>query len=974
MRARRRWRYGERGGGRERDGGSGARASALSRVPPEKHPAHAAFSTRLHTHTHTFQVRLTDSGADLIEVSDNGRGIPPSQHASLGRKHHTSKLRTFADLGRVETFGFRGEALSSLCGLAESVCIVTRPAEGEDGQPPPSAATRLTFDAGGALVGSEPAARAHGTTVAVKGLFAPLPVRRRELGRTLRREYGRALTILQAYALACPGVRLVATNAGAGPGGGRTTAVASAAGASQLAVFASLFGPKAAATLVPVDIPLPTDLVPHGGSGEAAAGDGGAPPPPPPRIAGFVSSGTADRARAAGDRQFFFINGRPVDFPAASRALNEAYRSLASPATAACRPSALLDFHLPREAADVNVTPDKRRVFLAAEGRVLAALAAGLAELWEPSRSTYTLQTALTQQAPAKRARVAVEEGGAGEVEEEGEREGAEAGARPAAAAPPASPSPSSSKEEEEEEEEAVPSPSIALGPRPTRRSTVLCSPAPAAVGGRRGRAPPAAALSPAPATPPAAAAAPPLSLAAFALGGAKPPGPVPPPRRLGRATTPPPLSPARRGRRATVVVAVAKPAEEEDEEEEAAAEPSSSEEEVDEMEVEMVDAPPAAVSPPAESSEEEEEEEKAAHAMGEEQETAAEEAEVEVEVEAEVDPAAPQPAPPPLTVRVDLAALTARFEARWAARTAASRSSEAGEGEGEVAPPPPAFHAASLAGKATSEDEAAGGAPPQPPPASDALLPAPADPTDAAASELERVFARSEFKALAEGVVGQFNLGFILAAAPQKAKSKRAQCDARRAGRDLFIIDQHASDEKANFERLASETVFGRQPLLAPVPLDLAPAEALAVRAHADAFAANGFEIVDEEDGGKTSVDGDASAPASGRLLLTAVPTSRGVVFGEADVQELAAELAARPAARTDGAAWPPRPARLRALLASRACRSSVMIGRHLALADQKRIVARLASLDSPWNCPHGRPTMRHLAVLPPAVEDEEF
>ena len=82
-----------------------------------------------------------------------------------------------------------------------------------------------------------------------------------------------------------------------------------------------------------------------------------------------------------------------------------------------------------------------------------------------------------------------------------------------------------------------------------------------------------------------------------------------------------------------------------------------------------------------------------------------------------------------------------------------------------------------------------------------------------AAARELEAVFRKADFARMR--VLGQFNLGFILA----------------RLGRDLFIVDQHASDEKSNFERLQRSTVLQRQPLLHPQPLDLTPAEAVAVR-----------------------------------------------------------------------------------------------------------------------------------------------
>lgn len=58
--------------------------------------------------------------------------------------------------------------------------------------------------------------------------------------------------------------------------------------------------------------------------------------------------------------------------------------------------------------------------------------------------------------------------------------------------------------------------------------------------------------------------------------------------------------------------------------------------------------------------------------------------------------------------------------------------------------------------------------------------------------------------------VIGQFNLGFIMA----------------RLGNNLFIIDQHAADEKYNFERLQQITRLNKQPLMQPLTLDLTPAE----------------------------------------------------------------------------------------------------------------------------------------------------
>ena len=78
-------------------------------------------------------IRLVEHGSVLVEVpatvmtffsysskvTDNGSGVEESNMAGLTLKHHTSKLREFTDLASVETFGFRGEALSSLCALSK---------------------------------------------------------------------------------------------------------------------------------------------------------------------------------------------------------------------------------------------------------------------------------------------------------------------------------------------------------------------------------------------------------------------------------------------------------------------------------------------------------------------------------------------------------------------------------------------------------------------------------------------------------------------------------------------------------------------------------------------------------------------------------------------------------------------------------------------------------------------------------------
>jgi DNA mismatch repair protein PMS2 len=81
-------------------------------------------------HVLTTEVRFKEYGAESIEVIDNGTGISADNYDSLALKHHTSKLTCFQDLTSVSTFGFRGEALSSLCELSNlQVVTATRDEE-----------------------------------------------------------------------------------------------------------------------------------------------------------------------------------------------------------------------------------------------------------------------------------------------------------------------------------------------------------------------------------------------------------------------------------------------------------------------------------------------------------------------------------------------------------------------------------------------------------------------------------------------------------------------------------------------------------------------------------------------------------------------------------------------------------------------------------------------------------------------------
>lgn len=197
--------------------------------------------------------------------------------------------------------------------------------------------------------------------------------------------------------------------------------------------------------------------------------------------------------------------------------------------------------------------------------------------------------------------------------------------------------------------------------------------------------------------------------------------------------------------------------------------------------------------------------------------------------------------------------------------------------------------------------------------------------------------------------VVGQFNLGFILVTRPGNStdSTKAANKD------EVFIIDQHASDEKYNFERLQLETTVQNQPLVRPQFLDLTAMEEEIIIGNLEALEKNGFLI---------EVDSSGDTPVGRRCRLVSLPMSREVVFDARDLEELLALLAESPSTSSSNI---PRPSKVRRMFAMRACRSSVMVGKTLTRKQMGTIVKHMGEIDKPWNCPHGRPTMRHLMGL---------
>ena len=190
--------------------------------------------------------------------------------------------------------------------------------------------------------------------------------------------------------------------------------------------------------------------------------------------------------------------------------------------------------------------------------------------------------------------------------------------------------------------------------------------------------------------------------------------------------------------------------------------------------------------------------------------------------------------------------------------------------------------------------------------------------------------FCKENFKDLK--IIGQFNVGFIIAYLKER--------DA------IFIVDQHAADEKANYEKLIREYKFQSQMLITPMSLsNLTDIEIHTVKENLGLFEKNGFSLLLKQD--------EEEKP---QIFIKSLPCFKNVQFTHDDFYELLKSINSFDHCSHDEII---RPSKFKSSIAYKACRSSLMVGDCLDKKTMKKVVDKLSELASPWNCPHGRPTM---------------
>ena len=271
------------------------------------------------------EVEFRYGGRALMRIEDNGHGMTRDDALLALERHATSKIAEAADLDRLHTFGFRGEALPSIASVARFE-LQTRPADRDAG-------TEILVN-GGKFVHVRECGRPVGTRIEVTHLFNSVPARRKFL-KTDQTEAAHIVQCVRLYALASPRVAFTLIEDG-------REIFRSPECTTLVERVEEIFGRQVADAVVPIE------------SSESGL-----------KLSGLI--GRPGVGRATRHEMIVFVNGRPVDSRTLNYALIESYHESLPKGR---YPLAFVFFDCDPAAVDVNVHPAKREVRFRSEPQV----------------------------------------------------------------------------------------------------------------------------------------------------------------------------------------------------------------------------------------------------------------------------------------------------------------------------------------------------------------------------------------------------------------------------------------------------------------------------------------------------------------------------------------------------------------------------------------------------------------------------
>lgn len=271
------------------------------------------------------EVEFRHGGRSLMRVEDNGQGMSRDDALLALERHATSKIAEAADLDRLVSYGFRGEALPSIASVSR-FALQTREAGSDVG-------TEILVN-GGKFVHVRDCGRPVGTQIEVTHLFNSVPARRKFL-KTDQTEAAHIVHCVRLYALACPRTAFTLIE------DGRVIFRSPECRTLEERV-AEIFGRQIAGALVPI-----------------------ACEEPGLRLSGLI--GRPGVGRSTRHEMIVFVNARPVDSRTLNYALIESYHESLPKGR---YPLAFVFFECDPAAVDVNVHPAKREIRFRSEAQV----------------------------------------------------------------------------------------------------------------------------------------------------------------------------------------------------------------------------------------------------------------------------------------------------------------------------------------------------------------------------------------------------------------------------------------------------------------------------------------------------------------------------------------------------------------------------------------------------------------------------
>ncbi|MGD9347392.1 MAG: DNA mismatch repair endonuclease MutL [Candidatus Aminicenantes bacterium] len=279
------------------------------------------------------KVELEGGGKNLIRVADNGRGMKREDAEIAFERHSTSKISDELDLERIETLGFRGEALPSIS--AVSKVVLKTAYQGEE-------RGTLIEREGEELLRLSDVGFPQGTSVEVRELFFNLPARRKFL-RSDRSELNQIVRYLTQMCLAHHDVGFSLHHEG------RSVFNYPPVDTLKERIF-QVYGKAVVENLIEIS---------HAEGQKRLSGYASRPP-----------SGRKDRKR-----QLFFVNGRPVKDKILQAALNQTYSGFLEKDS---YPESYLFLTIVPSEVDVNMHPAKAEVRFVDPNSIFRLVARGL--------------------------------------------------------------------------------------------------------------------------------------------------------------------------------------------------------------------------------------------------------------------------------------------------------------------------------------------------------------------------------------------------------------------------------------------------------------------------------------------------------------------------------------------------------------------------------------------------------------------